>query len=1086
MAWDYTPYMLPSLTAAALSAWLARYAWHRRPGLGTTWFTVLTLSVALWSLSYTIQLGSPDLLTKVRWLKVQYIGNVLLPLAWLALALEYGGREKWLTRRNLLLLALLPAVTLVLVWSNDAHHLMWQPEVLDASEPLPTLTLTFGPWFWVTVVLLYMALLVGLVLLILATRRSRMPNYRWHVLILLLGVLFPWLGHTLFLLDVSLFPPLDMTSTGFMVGGMMFVLGIVRFRLFDVASVARQALVDSMRDGVLALDTFHRVIDVNAAARRILNLPASQIIGRAATHILVAADGTDLLEKYKDTTELQTEVLLGQGQDYELRISPLYNQRRQLRGRLVILHDITARKEADAALLAQKQLFQNLVAVARATAERPTLRATLQGALDVARALTGAEMGSLFLVDQAGVVTHSILSRGETRPMQQQDIVGQVMDKGLAGWVLRHRQPALIPDTLQDDRWLTLPDAPYVARSVLAVPILFEVGVLGILTLLHSQVNHFSQDNYHLMQAAADQMALALQNARIYDEQRRQARRQATLYEVLRTVGSHLDPETVAHAAVEVVARLTNWTAVAILVPDEAQNSLMVRAASGLLEAAEGRQVPVWHSVCGRAFQTGRPQNVPDVATDPDYVFAHERIRSELAVPMGHGQQMLGVLNIESDQPAAFQDEDVRLAESLAEAVALALENADLFRVVEDERGRLKALIESSRDGIILVGLNEEILVMNAPSQELLRLPGQPEAWVGRSIGEALAALQEHIPPEAAAALADMQHRQAAAGEGEIAIPPRTIYWSTLPVTGGDPPGGESPGGALSLGWLWALRDVTEERQLERMRDDLLHTMVHDLRNPLNNIYGAQEMIALLGMLAPDQEAALTVARESTRRMLALVDAILDISRLESGRLPLAAQAVDLGYTIAHVLQAQWPMATEKNLMLQSNVSFTLPLAWGDPELLERVLQNLVGNAVKFTPAGGEVWVVAEMSDQSRLEGVAPGQLLVSVSDTGPGISLELQERLFRKFSKGKQIGGGSGLGLAFCKMAVEAHGGRIWVKSMPDQGATFYFTLPLAEEVGREGDTETRGYRDTLAPSGRDGVEEQAQEITWASAHHE
>jgi hypothetical protein len=153
--------------------------------------------------------------------------------------------------------------------------------------------------------------------------------------------------------------------------------------------------------------------------------------------------------------------------------------------------------------------------VARATAERPTLEATLQNALDVAVKLTRAELGSLFVLDNNNIVTHSILSRTEVTPLKQQELVGRVMDQGLAGWVFRHQEPALILETLGDDRWITFSDAPYIARSVLAVPILGGNTVLGTLTLQHSKPNHFVTEDLNLMQAAADQMALALRNARI-------------------------------------------------------------------------------------------------------------------------------------------------------------------------------------------------------------------------------------------------------------------------------------------------------------------------------------------------------------------------------------------------------------------------------------------------------------------------------------------------------------------------------------------------------------------------------------------
>lgn len=813
------------------------------------------------------------------------------------------------------------------------------------------------------------------------------------------------------------------------------VIGLLLVRYAWRRLVSQRTVINNMREGMIVLDLGNRIVDMNAAAREIFQISTTNPKNRLIANFIVDDEAVRILAGISGDEEIVTELALGAGdyhRHYEMRVSPLYNARRQLRGRILVLHNVTRQKTAEADLLNQKLLFQNLVAVARATTERPTIEATLQNTLDVAVKLTGAELGSLFVLNEAHIVTNGIFSRGEMTPMQQQEVVGRVMDKGLAGWVVRHQEAVLIEETLDDERWLNLPDAPYEARSVIAVPMLGGRAVLGILTLQHSVPNYFSEEDLKLMQASADQIALALRNARIYDEQLRLAKQQAVLYETLRKVSSHVQPGTVAHVAAETVADLTGWTAVAILVPDESQASLVVRAASGVLSAAEGRQIPILSSVCGQAYLDGRTCYVPDVSNCENYISGHEAICSELAVPIQQGGQMLGILDLESDQLDAFREEDVRLAESLAEAIGLALDNAHLFRVIEDESSRLQALIQSSRDGIILVGMDQKILVMNQPAHELLHLPESPDDWVNRSVMEALAELFEYAPLAAQATMAGVKHLNQGDDpptEGEIEVPPRFIHWLNLPVRAGNQP----------LGRLLALRDVTEDRLVEQTRGDLTHTMVHDLRNPLNNIYGAQELIGDLGPLNEDQEQLLDVAKDSTERMLVLVNAILDISRLESGRMPMERRSIPIKNLIAHVVENQRLSATSKDIQVSYDIPPNLPHAYADNGLIERVLINLISNSLKFTPLGGEVFITAGIEDEDENE------LFVCVQDTGPGIPPSVKDRLFQKFATGKQAGSGSGLGLAFCKMVVEAHNGRIWAKSWQDEGAAFTFTLPIA-----------------------------------------
>jgi signal transduction histidine kinase len=186
---------------------------------------------------------------------------------------------------------------------------------------------------------------------------------------------------------------------------------------------------------------------------------------------------------------------------------------------LAALHsEVAELRTRQAALTAQQELLENLIVLVRAGPDAAMLEATLQKMLDVSIRMSGAGSGSIFLLDDAGVVTNSILTRGNATIEQRRAIIGSVIDRGLAGWVLRHRQVGLITDTRTDARWFTLPYEPYTLRSALAVPILRGGRLLGILNLLHGEPSHFDTGDAHLMQLAAGQMALALDNARLYAE----------------------------------------------------------------------------------------------------------------------------------------------------------------------------------------------------------------------------------------------------------------------------------------------------------------------------------------------------------------------------------------------------------------------------------------------------------------------------------------------------------------------------------------------------------------------------------------
>lgn len=860
-------------------------------------------------------------------------------------------------------------------------------------------------------------------------------------------------------------------------------------------------------------------------------------------------------------------------------------------------------------LLIQKQRFENLVAVARATVERPDLEATMKNAVEAARIITGAERGSVFILDELGVVTHSILARDDVSNAERQKLVGQVMDIGLAGWVARHRQAALVTDTEQDPRWFPLPNIPYVVRSALVVPVFSGPRKLGILTLTHPEVGHFNQDDLELMQAAADQMALAIRNAQIYDDQRRLAERQTTLYEVLRTIGTLLDPDAVLLVAVDKIAALTNWPVVTILLPDKSTNKLTLRASAGRLPLPEQWSIGPNYGNIGRAFRTGELLYIDNTQMHTAGVTVYEKAGSQIAVPLRYGQRTLGILNIEHEGVYAFRADDVVLAESLADAIALALENAQihshvrqyatnlnmmyslaqvtgssldlktilpaaldsildslefeagfislfdpqsgqlqlmathgipatmtgqlqsvlnqdairdyiahqhipmliedlskqtplitrlqagapqlyehlrswgiqtyigtplvqqgqalgmigmfarqarmlssndqalqvtlvqhlataitntrLFQAVTDERSRLQALIESSSDGIIFIDANQKVPIINAAALRFLDLPVEPQEWINRTTLDFLGILRQCAPEAARTLIKELrrvQRADAESAEGEFEVFPRIIHWYNLPVTAED----------TALGRLILLHDVTAEHLVERMREDLTRTTIHDLRNPLTSISGAIKLLEseMQDTLTLEQQRFLNIADRGTKRMLNLVNTILDISRLEDGQMPLEYTPIDLPGFVEDIIQSQMPLAISKALHIENMLPAKFPPVVGDRGLVERVFQNLIGNAIKFTPSGGTIRITA------REEANDPTRIYISISDTGAGIPPEIQGRLFEKFISGKQTGRGSGLGLAFCKMVLNAHNENIWVEKSDEQGTTFTFTL--------------------------------------------
>ena len=219
MHWQYNPYVLALVIAAAVSAAVAFFAWRRRPASGATPLALLMLAVAEWSLAYALGMASADLSAKVFWAKVQYFGLVTLPIMWLILALQYTKREKWLTRRNLVLLAIMPLLTLLLAWTNESHGLIWSDIRLDTTGSFSVLYLSYGAFVWVWVIYSYPLILLGSVLLLQVIVRS--PRlYRRQAAAMLIAALAPWVGNVLRISGLNPFPHLDPTNFAFTLSGL--------------------------------------------------------------------------------------------------------------------------------------------------------------------------------------------------------------------------------------------------------------------------------------------------------------------------------------------------------------------------------------------------------------------------------------------------------------------------------------------------------------------------------------------------------------------------------------------------------------------------------------------------------------------------------------------------------------------------------------------------------------------------------------------------------------------------------------------------------------------------------------------------
>jgi PAS domain S-box-containing protein len=351
MHFQYIPYVWLLLASAVVSAALGIYAWRQRAVPGAIPFAVLMLLAVVWALTNALEMAGADLPTKLFWANVQYLCYVTLPVAWLALSLQYTHRDHWLTRRNLALLTIEPLITLALVWTNDLHGLMRRGIHLDTAGPFPVIGKTFGSWFWVHAAYTYLLLSLTIYLFLATLRAS--PLSRRQTRVLLIGTLLPVAWNALYNFGLSPIPRHDVAPAILSLSGVVVAWGLFRYRLFDVVPVAWTTVVEGMDDGVMVLDARDRIVDLNPAAQGVVGWPASQVIGRPAAEVL-----SDMIALCHDAAMTQTELVLGKGDTelyYDVRCSLLRDGGGRRIGQLIVWHDITERRRARAQSLQQQR-----------------------------------------------------------------------------------------------------------------------------------------------------------------------------------------------------------------------------------------------------------------------------------------------------------------------------------------------------------------------------------------------------------------------------------------------------------------------------------------------------------------------------------------------------------------------------------------------------------------------------------------------------------------------------------------------------------------------------------------------------------
>ncbi len=687
-----------------------------------------------------------------------------------------------------------------------------------------------------------------------------------------------------------------------------------------------------------------------------------------------------------------------------------------------------------------QSLLELLYHVSREVATALDLRTVLQRVLYAAIDNVGGERGSIVVMDDNGKPLDSIIVHGRRIQGDTTQQLRVTVERGLAGWVVRNRKAALVPDTSLDQRWLRRPDDAVQksgAKAAICVPLLAREKIVGVLTLVHSVPNAFDRGHLELMQAIADQAGVAILNARLYTESQRQARVMTALADGAITINASLQMHDVFQRILNQTIQALQVETVALALQEQPSGDFVYRAATGKNAGSVlDKRVPAGEGLIGKVVKEGRGIVIPAIKDENPFAsrsFFDGFDSNAIAIaPIQAQGKIIGVMQAINPISGVFDPDALLVMTGIGSLAGTTIQNAQLFERVEETQKRYYELFNDSIDPILISDWNGNILEAN---RKALSLSGyDSDAFRQLSIGQ----LHDLNAGNLGVDFDYLRDKQVYKYESnlytkDVTAIPVEVYVRSIELEDED---------ALQ----WTFRDISERKELDRLRDDLTSMIYHDLRSPLANVLSSLGMLEGVSSIQDEDstQMLLKIASSSAMRVQRLVSSLLDVSRLEAGQDIVTQKNVEpailVNDAIRAVLHSTEPRKQEVSALLAND----LPHVWVDDDMIRRVLINLLENASKFTPVGGKLEIGAKLDNE---------WVQFWVADNGVGIAPENRQLIFEKFArvKGKESVSGLGVGLAFCRLAIDGHGGSIWVDDNHEQGTRFNLTVPISTKKQKE-----------------------------------
>lgn len=513
-------YLIPYLISLGLCIGIAIFAWQRKRVMGARSFAMVAVGQSISIAGFIIELLSPTIDAKLFWDHLQWIGVLLVPAAWFVFAREQSGHS--INHRRIWALLLIPAYSLLtlLVLGSYAGAYRSDAAILPMT-PYDELTYSFSTLDLILVLDIYVLFLAGIIILANHLRKTR-SIYRFQMALVLLGFLIPVVVGLASVADIRILGHRDFSPITFGISNLLVTWALFRYRLFDLVPVAREAVIESMTDSIIVLDSQSRIVDINPTALNILGRKASDVIGQPFAQIYSA--WSDLTQRFEGVSQLETELAVpmpdGRTRYVDLRISPVLDKRHQSLGRVIVSRDVTSLKQAQQAELEQRMTAEALIEVTKALNSTLNLDDLFEVILLQIERVVPYKRAEIALLQEGSIYVVGSRNIDLDRTGVNLGLLGSLKSLPIARAIAESGEPYLVADTdsLRADPELA---TSFLARSdwigsYIGVPILTQQVMIGIISLSYDVHGFYTSQTSTRLQAFADLAAAALENARLY------------------------------------------------------------------------------------------------------------------------------------------------------------------------------------------------------------------------------------------------------------------------------------------------------------------------------------------------------------------------------------------------------------------------------------------------------------------------------------------------------------------------------------------------------------------------------------------